>query len=224
MSTLYLTTRDINSTIFLSKNILRFFCVRKAACIKTELAYDRQSNVQQSIALGPKYTGIPGINARGALNQAAWSLQWAIHGEAAPWNRALQTRVPPWIQSLMRHDLPTLLWHVGQRTCIVWSMYRVEHSCWPSICHCSPPSLDPVCSTLCSNFHNFLLARHVILHDFLWHVQFMVHGSWSLGWFNPLFFEPVGTSPHPPPPFDWGKLVYSVANQKPGLMRRALSK
>ena len=25
----------------------------------------------------------------------------------------------------------------------------------------------------------------------------MVHGSWALGWFNPLFFEPVGTSPHP---------------------------
>ena len=32
---------------------------------------------------------------------------------------------------------------------------------------------------------------------FLWHVQCMVHGSWALGWFNPLFFEPVGTSPHP---------------------------
>ena len=25
----------------------------------------------------------------------------------------------------------------------------------------------------------------------------MVHGSRALGWFNPLFFEPVGTSPHP---------------------------
>ena len=32
---------------------------------------------------------------------------------------------------------------------------------------------------------------------FLWHVQCIVHGSWTLGWFNPLFFEPVGTSPHP---------------------------
>ena len=25
----------------------------------------------------------------------------------------------------------------------------------------------------------------------------MVHGSQALGWFNPMFFEPVGTSPHP---------------------------
>ena len=28
----------------------------------------------------------------------------------------------------------------------------------------------------------------------------------------------------PIPPFDWGKLVYSVASQNPGLMRHALSK
>ena len=78
--------------------------------------------------------------------------------------------------------------------CIV---YRVERGYSPSLCHCSPPSLDPVCSTLCSNCCNCLLAKHVILHDFLWHVQCMVYGSWALGWFNPLFFEPVGTSPHP---------------------------
>ena len=75
-------------------------------------------------------------------------------------------------------------------------VYPVEHSCWPSLCHCSPPSLDPVCSTLCSNCHNCLLERHVILHYFIWHVQCMVHGSRALGWFNPLFFEPVRTSPH----------------------------
>ena len=77
------------------------------------------------------------------------------------------------------------------------TLYREERGCWPSLCHCSPPSLDPVCSTLCSNCHNCLLARHVILYDFLWHVQCMVHGSQALGWFNPMFFEPVGTSPHP---------------------------
>ena len=76
-------------------------------------------------------------------------------------------------------------------------MYRVEPGCSPSLCHCSPPSLDPVCSTLCSNCCNCLLAKHVILHDFLWHVQCMIHGSRALGWFNPLFFEPVGTSTHP---------------------------
>ena len=87
-------------------------------------------------------------------------------------------------------------------TCCATHMYRVEHSCWPSLCLCSAPSLDPVCSTLCSNCfcsncHNCLLARHVILHDFLWHVQCMVHGLQALGRFNPLFFEPVRTSPHP---------------------------
>ena len=64
--------------------------------------------------------------------------------------------------------------------CIRWNVFRVEHSCWPSLCHCSPPSLDPGCSTLCSNCHNCLLARHVILHDFL----YMVLG-------------PVRTSSHP---------------------------
>ena len=81
--------------------------------------------------------------------------------------------------------------------CVGWSVHQVEHSCWPSLCHCSPPSLDPVCSTLCSNYHNCLLSTHVILHAFLWHVQCMVHGSRALGWFNSLFCEPVGTSPYP---------------------------
>ena len=48
-----------------------------------------------------------------------------------------------------------------------------------------------------SNCYNCLFPRHVILQDFAWHVQCMVHDSRTLGWFNPLFFEPVGTSPHP---------------------------
>ena len=130
--------------------------------------------------LGPKYTGIPGVNARGSWNQTAWSLQRAIY-------------------YTMKLDLETVLYkplcHCGfKASCAV---YRVEHGYSPSLCHCSPPSLDPVCSTLCSNCCNCLLARHVILHDFLWHVQCMVHGSQALGWFNPLFFEPVGASPQP---------------------------
>ena len=98
----------------------------------------------------------------------------------------------------MKQDLETLLYkplchHGFKASCAV---YRVERGYSPSLCHCSHPSLDPVCSTLCSNCCNCLLARHVILHDFLWHVQCMVHGSRALGWFNPLFFEAVGTSPH----------------------------
>ena len=82
---------------------------------------------------------------------------------------------------------------------LVYLVSRVERSCWPPLFHCSPPSLDPVYSTLCSNCHNCLLARHMILHNFLWHMQCMVHASRAFGWFkiNPLFFEPVGTSPHP---------------------------
>ena len=102
----------------------------------------------------------------------------------------------------MKQHLKTVLCkplcHRGFKvSCAVYHVYRVECGCWPSLCHCSPPSLDPVCSTLCSNCHNCLLARHVILHDFLWHVQCVVHGSRALGWFNLLFFEPVRTSPHP---------------------------
>ena len=83
------------------------------------------------------------------------------------------------------------------RNAIGWSMYQVKPSCWPSLYHSSAPSLDPVCSILCSNCHNNLLARQVILHYFSWHVQCMVHGSRALDWFNLVFFEPVGTSPHP---------------------------
>ena len=47
-----------------------------------------------------------------------------------------------------------------------------------------------IVTTVCS--HGLLLYT-----IFLWHVQCMVHGSRALGWFNLLFFEPVGTSPHP---------------------------
>ena len=133
--------------------------------------------------LRPKYTGIPRVNARGSWNQTAWSLQWVIY-------------------YMVKHHLETVLYkplcHHGFKVlCAMYCVYQVEHGCWPSLCHCSPPSCDPVCSTLCSNCCNCLLARHVILLDFLWHVQCMVHGSWALGWFNPLFFELVGTSPHP---------------------------
>ena len=133
-----------------------------------------------------------------------------LHGEAAPWNCALQTRAPGPIHTLM--------------TCCTTHMCRVEHSFWPSLCHCSPPSLDPVCSTLCSNCHNCFLARHVILHDFC--MTRTMHcawfDSWALGRFNPLFFEPVGTSPHPA---IWLRNVGLLSSQsEPGLMQHALLK
>ena len=96
-----------------------------------------------------------------------------LHGKSAPWNCALQTRVPPGILGLVHQDLSTLLSHVAQRM-----LYWVEHSCWPSLFHCSPPSFDPVCNTLC---HYCLLARHAILHGFYdtHNAGYMVLG---LGW------------------------------------------
>ena len=94
---------------------------------------------------GPKYSGILGVNARGSWNQTAWSLQRAIY-------------------YTMKQDFETVLYKpcatVDSRSrapCTV--VYRVKRGCWPSLCHCSPPSLDPVCSTLCLNCHNCLLAR-----------------------------------------------------------------
>ena len=95
-------------------------------------------------------------------------------------------------------------------TCCATHMYQVERSCWPSLCHCSPPSLDPVRSTLCSNCHNCWLARHVILRNFLWHVQCMVHSSRALGWFTSLFFKAVRTSSHPA---IWLRKVGLLSNQ-----------
>ena len=128
----------------------------------------------------PKIHGYTGCKRTGFVKPDCVKLAKGhlLHDEAGPWNRALQTPVPPWIQGLVRP-------------------VSVERGCWPSLYHCSPCSLDPVCSTLCSNCCNCLLARHVILHDFLWYVQCMVHGSQALGWFNKLFFEPVRTSHQP---------------------------
>ena len=101
----------------------------------------------------------------------------------------------------MKQDLETVLYkplcHRGFKVSCAVPCVRMEGGYSPSLCHCSPLSLDPVCSTLCSNCCNCLLAMHVILHNFLWHMQCTVHGSQALGWFNLLFFEPVGTSPQP---------------------------
>ena len=121
-----------------------------------------------------RYTG---YKRTGFVYQAASSLQWAIYYMVKQHLETVRYKcVPPWIQGLVRQDLSTLLWHVTQHTCIV---YRMECSCWPSLFHGSPSSLDPVCSTLCSNCYNCLLARHVILHDFF--MTRAMHGTWFLG-------------------------------------------
>ena len=75
--------------------------------------------------------------------------------------------------------------------------------------------------TLCSNCRNCLLARHVILYDFydMCNAWYMALGSWV-----DLIRCPLNQLERLPTlPFDWGKLVYSVTNQNPGLMRYALS-
>ena len=63
------------------------------------------------------------------------------------------------------HDRYTLFEHVAQRVCD-----GAERSCWPSLCHCGPPSLDPVYSTHTTavpfvQIVTAVSARHVILHD-----------------------------------------------------------
>ena len=126
----------------------------------------------------------------------------------------------------MKQDLETMLYkplcHHGFK--VLCAMYCVSGGAWllTLSLHCSPPSLDPVCSSLCSNCHNCLLARHVILHDFLWHVQCMVHGSRALGWFNKLFFEPIGTSPNPA--IDWVNRAPQVCREPSSSEPPVLSK
>ena len=56
---------------------------------------------------------------------------------------------------------------VSGGACIGWSCWPG----WPSLCHCSPPSLNPV--------HNCLLTKHVILHDFF--MTCAMHGTWFSG-------------------------------------------
>ena len=111
----------------------------------------------------------------------------------------------------------TLLRCVTQYAC-----NRGEGSCWPSLYHCRPPSLDPVCSSLYSNVTTVCLqdTRFYTIFYETCNAWYMLHGPWVN--LNPLFSYPVKTSPHPP--CDWGKWIYSVANQNPRMMPHALSK
>ena len=104
-----------------------------------------------------------------------------LHDEAGPWNRALQTPVPPWIQGLVRRVL-----------CIGWSMAIHPLSATAVPLHLTQFAVPfvQIVATVCLQGTWFYTI-------FLWQVQCMVHGSQALGWFNPLFFEPVGTSPQP---------------------------
>ena len=101
-----------------------------------------------------------------------------LHGEAAPWNHALQTPVPPWIQGLVCR-VPGGAW------LFTLSLPLQSPFTWPS----SQYPLFKLSQLFACTARDFT--------RFFWHVQCMVQGSRALGWFNPLFFEPVGTSPHP---------------------------
>ena len=68
----------------------------------------------------PKIHSYTGCKRTGCIKPGSKKLAMGHlpHSEAAPWNRALQTCVPPWIQCLLCQDLSTLLWHVTQHMCI----------------------------------------------------------------------------------------------------------
>ena len=111
--------------------------------------------------------------------------------EAALWNHALQTRVPLWIQGLVRQDLSTLLWQVAQCTCIEWSVAVSPLSATVGSLHLTQFAVPfvQIVTTVCKACDStFFMTRAVHRTRFL---------GLGLDLINPLFFEPVGTSPHP---------------------------
>ena len=152
--------------------------------------------------------GIPGVNARGVWNQTAWSLQWAIY-------------------YTVKQHLETMLYkplcHRGFK--LSCAVYRVLGGAW--LLALSLPLQSPLhltqfavpfvqtVTTVCLQGMWF----YTIFYD-MCNAWYMALGPWV-----DLIRCSLNQSEHlPTPPFDWGKLVYSVANQNPGLMWHALSK
>ena len=120
-----------------------------------------------------------------------------LHGEAAPWNCALQTRAPGPIHTLM--------------TCCTTHMCRVEHSFWPSLCHLTQFAV-PFVQIVTTVF----LQGTWFYTIFVWHEQCIVHDLIPGPWVD-LTHCSLNQSEHLPTlPFDWGMLVYSVASQNLG--------
>ena len=155
---------------------------------------------------GPKYRGIPVVNVRGSWNQTAWSLQMAIY-------------------YTMKQDLETVrykpLCHPGfKASCAVYpggawlftlSLPLQSPFTWPSLQYPLFKLLQLfACKARDSTrfFYDMCSAWYMVLGPWVDLIRCFLNQSEHL----------------PNPPFDWGKLVYSVANQNPGLMRRALSK
>ena len=133
-----------------------------------------ENDVELKVGKGPKCTGIPRVKRMGFVKPDSVKLAMGhlLHGEAAPWNHALQTPVPPWIQGLVRH-VP----------CIRWSVAVDPLSATAVPLHLTQFAVPfvQIVATVCLQGTWFYMI-------FLWHVQCMVHGSRTLGWFNRLFF------------------------------------
>ena len=164
--------------------------------------------VTSSKSIRPKIHGYTVCKRTGFVkpDSVKFAMGHLLHGEAAPWNRALQTAVPPWIQGLVRY-VPCIRCNVavGLLSATAVLLYLTQFAV---------PFVQFV-TTVCLQGMWF----YTILYDTC-NAWYMVLRPWvdlircSL---NQL--EHLSTLP-----FDWGKLVYSVANQNPGLMRQALSK
>ena len=111
--------------------------------------------------LGPKYMTQPGINKQGSLKLCKTRQHEACNGPSTtPWSSTLKPRFTNLYATMDSRSRAPGRTHTLMICCST-HVYPVERSFWPSLCHCSPPSLDPVCSTLCSNCHNSLHPRHV---------------------------------------------------------------
>ena len=154
----------------------------------------------------PEIHGYTGCKRTGFVKPDSMKLAKGhlLHDEAGPWNRALQPPVPPWIQGLVRRLS-------GGAWLLALSLPLQSPFTWPSLQY-------PLFKLL----QLFACKAHDLHNFFLWHLQcmYMVLRPWV-----DLINCSLNQSERlPTPPFDWGKLVYSVANQNPRLMRCALSK
>ena len=149
--------------------------------------------------------GMPHVDVRGSWNQATWSLQWAI---TTRWSSTLKpyfTDPCATVDSRFRGP------------CIGWSMAvdPLSATAVPlHLTHFAVPFVQIV-ATVCLQGTWF----YTIFYD-MYNAWYMVFEPWV-----DLIRHSLNKSERlPTPPFDWGKLVYSVANQKPRLMRPVLSK
>ena len=156
--------------------------------------------------LGPKYTVILGVSARGCVKPGSAKLAMG-HLETVLYKpmchhgfKVSCARTYPHSRRTYPHSYDML------RNARVNSVYQVEHSCWPSLCHSSPPLLDPVCSTLFSNCHN---------GTWFYTIFYNTCNAWYMvlrPWVDLIHCSLNQSECLPITPFDWGKLVYSVAN------------